>query len=435
MRRPLAVLLFAVFVDRLDFGVLIPVLPLLLADPSSPYYLLDGPESLDTGYVLLGLVGAAYAVSAFLAAPVLGQLADRYGRKPLLVVAFTGSALSYVLFGLGIVWESVPLLFVSRFVDGVTGGNVLVAQSALADLSEPEDRARTFGYFSAMLSLGFVFGPLAGGLLADPEIVSWFTPSLPFWIAAALGLANVALIAAYFEETLEEPQEGEVTAGLAFRRVREAFERPALRAAYLTEFLFIAGFTFFTTFFNVLLVERLGYDQSDIGLFFTALGSGFFVVQLFLVEPVRGWLGAVWTLRVALFGIAGTITLTAFVQETWQLYALVPLFALTNGLVGPNLAALVSRRASGAEQGRVLGIRSSVQSLGRSGPPFLAGPLAAAGSAATPILVGGGLAAVAAAAFTALVRPDDVSDDSEPDEPDDSDSPEDEATRSRASAE
>ena len=404
-RRPLAVLLFAVFVDRLDFGVLIPVLPLLLADPSSPYYLLDGPESLDTGYVLLGLVGASYAVSAFLAGPILGQLADRYGRKPLLMVAFTGSTASYVLFGFGIVWESIPLLFVSRLVDGLTGGNILVAQSALADLTEPDDRARVFGYFSAALSLGFVFGPLAGGLLGDPEIVSWFTPALPFWIAAGLGVVNVALLAALFPETLEEPDEGEISPGLAFRRIRDAFQIPTLRSAYLTELLFIAGFTFFTSFFNVLLVERLGYDQSDIGLFFTALGSGFFVVQAFLVEPIRGRLGTVWTVRIGLVGIAATIAAIAFVQETWQLYALVPAFALFNGVIGPNLAALVSRQAPSEEQGRVLGIRSSVQSLGRSGPPFLSGPLAAAGSPATPILVGAGLATVAAATFAALVRP------------------------------
>lgn len=405
-RRPLAVLLFAVFVDRLDFGVLIPILPLLLADPSSPYFMLEGgQDALDTGYILLGLIGATYAVSAFLAAPILGQLADRYGRKPLLLVAFGGSGLSYVLFAVGIALDSIPLLFASRLVDGLSGGNVLVAQSALADLTEPDDRARVFGYFSAALSLGFVFGPLFGGFLSDPEIVAWFSPQLPFWIAAGLNALDLVLIIWLFRETLDEPQEAEVTPGLAVRRVREAFARPQLRAAYLTEFLFIAGFTFFTTFFNVLLVERLGYDQSDIGLFFTALGLGLFLSQALLVEPVRSWLGAVWTLRWALFGMAGTIALTALVQTTWQLYALVPLFALTNGLIGPNLAALVSRRADKAEQGRVLGIRSSVQSLGRSGPPFLAGPLAAVGSAATPILVGAGLAAVAAATFTRLVKP------------------------------
>jgi DHA1 family tetracycline resistance protein-like MFS transporter len=407
-RRPLFVLLAAVFVDRLDFGVLIPILPLLLADPTSDYFLLSGPESIDTGYVLLGLIGGAYAISAFLVAPVLGQLADKYGRKPLLLVAFGGSAASYVIFGLGIVMESIPLLFASRILDGVTGGNVLVAQSALADLTEPDDRARVFGYFSAMLSLGFVVGPLAGGLLGDPDIVSWFTPALPFWIAAAMGTVNLVLIVLMFEETLEEPQEDEITASLAFERVREAFRMPTLRAAYLTELLFLAGFTFFTSFFNVLLVERLGYDQSDIGVFFTALGTGFFLVQTTLVEPIRSRLGPVWTLRVALFGIAATITATAFVQQTWQLYALIPFFALTNGVVGPNLVALISNRASDRDQGRVLGIRSSVQSLGRSGPPLVAGPLAAWGSAATPILVGGALAGVAALTFTALIREGDV---------------------------
>ena len=92
-------------------------------------------------------------------------------------------------------------------------------------------------------------------------------------------------------------------------------------------------------------------------------------------------------------------------QQTWQLYALVPFFAITNGVIGPNLVALVSNRASDSDQGRVLGIRSSVQSLGRTAPPLVSGPLAALGSAATPILVGGALAGIAALTFTSLVKP------------------------------
>ena len=405
-KKPLAALLFAVFVDRLDVGVLIPILPLLFATPSSEAYLLGGPDDLSTGYVLLGLIGGSYAFSGFLAGPLLGQLADRYGRKPLLMAAFAGSVASYVLFGLGIATRSIPLLFASRIVDGLTGGNVLVAQSALADLTDESDRARVFGYFSAALSLGFVVGPLAGGLLSDSSLVPWFSPQLPFWIAAGLGTLNILLLAAVFEETLDEPDDSDLSLGLAFTRVKEAFARPNLRGAYLTELVFLAGFAFFTAFFNVLLVDRLDYTPTDIGLFFSALGAGFFVVQAFAVEPIKERLGEVWTLRAALVGIAVAIALVAFVRETWQLYAIIPLFAVSNGVIGPNLAALVSQQAEASEQGRVLGIRTSVQALGQSGPPFLSGPLANWGSPATPVLVGAALAGVAAATFVATVGTD-----------------------------
>ena len=403
-KRPLSILLFAVFVDRLNFGILLPILPILLADPSSEFFLFGSAERVGLGLVLLGLLRTVYAVSEFLAAPVLGQLSDRYGRKPLLMVALAGSTLSYVLFALGVVLGSVPLLFVSRFADGATGGNVAVSQSALADVTDDERRTQGFGYYSAALSLGFVFGPLLGGLLSDPSTVGWFTPATPFWLSAILGGANLLLLLFAFPETLEEKKEVRLTPGRSVRNVAAAFEDSGRRAAYGTVLLFTLGFAFFTSFFNVFLIQRLGYDQRDIGYFFTALGAGFFLVQTLLVERVRGRFGSVLTLQVVLFGTAATVLLTTLVRSTWQLYALVPLFALFNGLVQPNLVALVSRSAGGGDQGRILGVNSSLQSLGRGVPPAIAGPLAALSSAAVPIIVGGVSVLLAGGVFSFLYR-------------------------------
>ena len=403
-KRPLSILLLAVFVDRLDFGILLPILPILFADPSSDFFLLGSPERVGLGYILLGSLRAVYALSEFLVAPVLGQLSDRYGRKPLLLVSLAGSTLSYLLFALGVVWENIPLLFVSRFCDGVTGGNVAVSQSALADVTDEEKRTQGFGYYSAALSLGFVFGPLLGGLLSDPSVAGWFTPATPFWFAATLSGANLLLLLFAFPETIGEKREVKLTPGRSVRNVARAFSDAPRRAAYGTVLFFTLGFAFFTSFFNVFLIERLGYDQRDIGYFFTALGVGFFLVETLLVERVRGRFGSVRTLRVVLLGTAATVFLTTLVRSTWQLYALVPLFALFNGLVRPNLVALVSRSTGETDQGRVLGVNSSLQALGRGLPPAAAGPLAAASSAVVPIIVGGVSVLLAGGVFSFLYR-------------------------------
>ena len=367
---PLSILLLAVFVDRLNFGILLPILPILLADPSSEFFLFGSAERVGLGFVLLGLLRTVYAVSEFLAAPVLGQLSDRYGRKPLLMVALAGSTLSYVLFALGVVLGNIPLLFVSRFADGITGGNVAVSQSALADVTDDEKRTQGFGYYSAALSLGFVFGPLLGGLLSDPSTVGWFTPATPFWLSAILGGANLLLLLFAFPETLAEKKDVRLTPGRSIRNVAAAFKDSGRRAAYGTVLFFTLGFAFFTSFFNVFLIQRLGYDQRDIGYFFTALGAGFFLVQTLLVERVRGRFGSVRTLRVVLFGTAATVLLTTFVRTTWQLYALVPLFALFNG---PGAAQLgrarepqCGGRRPGADFGRQL---EPPVARARRGPP------------------------------------------------------------------
>ncbi|WP_349367614.1 MFS transporter [Salinarimonas sp.] len=405
-RRAKRILLFSVFLDELDFGVLLPILPILFADPSSEFYLLDTAEQVALGYVLLGLLRATYALTQFAAAPVLGQLADRWGRRKLILPSVGGSTAAYLLFGTGALLASIPLLFVARFVDGVTGGNVAITQSTMADLTDGDKRAKGFGYYSAALSAGFVLGPLLGGVLSDPDIVSWFSPAVPFFLAAALSLVNIAIVFFALPETLAERKEDRLDATRAFANVRDAFHDRPRRTLYVTGLAFYLGFAFFTTFFNVFLIERLDFGTTDIGLFFTAIGIGFVLVETLLVERVKERYGAERVVLVVLFGVAATILATTLVQTTWQLYALVPFFAVFNGLARPNLTALVSKTTEDRDQGRVLGIYASLRSLGRGVPPILAGPLAAATAPVWAVGTGGVLAGIAGGIYAVLGRRD-----------------------------
>ena len=413
-RRTLAVLFAALFVDQMDSGMLLPVLPALLTDPESPAFLLSGTgDAEQTGNLLVAALGAAYAVPAFLSQPVLGQLADRWGRRPLLLAAFAGSALSYALFAVGVMAESVWVLAGARAVDGLTAGNVIVGMAALADATDDDERTRYFGYFTAALSLGFVAGPLLGGFLGDPEGPSWTGPATAFWVAAGLNGVVVGLFALLFRETLadDDRQQGEgLELGRAFANARDAATDDDRRSTYLLLLLYVAGYTFYSTFYGVVLEDRVGMDTTGTGVYFAVLGLGFMAVQLFVVDPVERRFGARRVLGAALALTAASVALSALATSAWMAYALVPLFALGNGLVEPLVSSVISRSADGSTQGRVQGVRGSVDALGRAAPPFVAGPLAAAGSPAWPVLAGAGLIGLGSAVAWFVGARDDPGD-------------------------
>ncbi len=269
------------------------------------------------------------------------------------------------------------------------------AQAAVGDLSGEEQRTRYFGFFTAALSLGFVLGPLIGGFLGDPEGASWAGPATAFYTAGGLNLLTTLLFAWLFAETLsdDDRSDDEFAVGQSLSNARQAFADEERRPYYLVLLLYIAGYTFFTTFYSVVLEDDLEMSTVQIGWFFSAFGLALMAVQLGLVERVEQRVGPSRTLWLALFCAAGGTLIAALAQSAWMAYAALPLFALGAGLVDPLVMSLLSRSTDASSQGRIQGVRGSVDSLGRVGPPFLAGPLAAVGSAVWPVLAGAALMA------------------------------------------
>src|SRR5690242_638026 len=236
-RHPIWLILFTILIDTLGIGILGPILPQLLGNPNSPHYLLSGRMSVRSGFIMFGILVAVYPIMQFFATPILGQLSDRYGRKPVLALSLGGTALGYALFATGIVVKNIPLLFAARALDGITGGNLSVAQASIADVTKPEDRTKNFGLIGAAFGVGFIVGPFLGGVLADPSVVSWFSASTPFWFAAILASLNTTQVLLQFDETNRHIRRVPMQLLRGMANIARAYAMPELRTIFLTTFL------------------------------------------------------------------------------------------------------------------------------------------------------------------------------------------------------
>ncbi|UPA22938.1 MFS transporter [Candidatus Peribacteria bacterium] len=375
-RTPLFAVLLTIFIDLVGIGILFPVVPQLLANPDSPQYLLSSAMTLEQGYLLLGILTASYPIAQFLAAPILGQLSDKFGRRPVLMISLTGTCIGYILFAIAIYTRNLPLLFASRVLDGITGGNISVAQAAIADISTPESRSKNFGLMGAAFGLGFIIGPYIGGQLADTSNGIWFNAATPFWFAAFLSLINILFIAFFLPETNDQRKPGKLRWGKSFQDIINAVRMKDLRWLFIVAFFYTSGFAFFTSLFGVFLIDRFGFDEAAIGNVFAYIGIWIVITQGFLTPLVAKRWKEHAVVRVGMIG-TGVAVLLFLAPGPWMvMLAVVPVFAIFNGITQANFMGLISRSAPDTIQGEVLGINASVQALAQALPPVASGYIA-----------------------------------------------------------
>lgn len=371
--NPLIPIFLTVLIDMLGVGIIIPVIPPLIISNSAG--LLSPDISPFYRAVLYSSLIACYPIMQFFGAPILGALSDRYGRKPVLMASLLGTALGYFLFAIAIWSKNLPLLFFSRLLPGFMGGNIAIIQSSISDVSDEGSKTRKFGLVGAAFGVGFVIGPTLGGILADPDILPWFNAATPFWFTAIVTLFNTALVQAYFLETLPQSRATAISPLTGLRNVATAFRLPQLRALFSAVLLLSLGFTFFTQFFAVYLIERFSFEEKDIGLLYGWVGIWLVLTQAFIVRRLSHHYLPAQVVGVSLLLMAAMIGMLVLPPQAHWFYFLNPLIAIFHGCTSPNVTAIVSSAAHKTEQGKILGINQSMLALGQAIPPLLGGIL------------------------------------------------------------
>lgn len=368
-KKVLPILFVTLLLDMIGIGMIIPIIPSIFTDPSSASFVLHG-YSQNAQYFIAGLVTTLFGFMQFLAAPLLGELSDIYGRKKLLTIGVGVLAISQLLFGFGVLTASLVLLLISRVVAGFAGGNFSIAQAVIADVSEPKDRAKNFGMMGAAFGLGFIVGPLLGGWLAG----AFHSASAPFWFAGVLGIVNMLLIFILLPEThLNRRAEKNFTLLKGFQNIRSAFKDVDAKPVYWTSFLYMCGFSFFTSFISVLLLKKFGLTAAGIGTFFGAVGVWMIITQVVFIRLFANKFTEKKILRVTILMMAATVLSYPFLPSAAWAYVVMPFMAISQGLTMAYLGALISKSVSAEKQGAAMGINASLQALSSGIVPLIAG--------------------------------------------------------------
>lgn len=395
LKSPLGVLFITIFLDLLGFGIIIPVLPSLFADPDSPFFMLAEGVSIETGYIMTGLLTGLFFLGQFFAAPVLGELSDQYGRKKIILISLVGTLFAQLTMGTSIAVKSVALLFATRFIHGFLTALLPVAQATIADVTTPVERAKNFGLIGAAFGLGFIIGPLIGGILSDHTLAPYFGAATPFWFAAFLAVINIVFVLRFFKETHLVRTRRPLAWMRGIKNIMHALSMPNLRPLFLVSFFYNAGFAFYTTFAGIFLFDHFGFTSKGIGLYFTYVGLWIAFTQGFLIrKATRRW-NERTILEKSMLGTAVFVVLQTLTGAPWELFLITPFFSISNGFTMANLSGLLSRTAPRETQGEVMGIASSVNAVASMIPPVLSGFVAAALSPSSPLIMAGLLCATA----------------------------------------
>lgn len=313
-----------------------------------------------------GIGGAQATLSALIFAfglsqLLLGPMADRFGRRPVLLISMFGHGLDFILMALA---PTMWWLFVGRTISGITAASFSTANAYIADITPPKERAQRYGLVGAAFGFGFVFGPALGGIAGE------FDPRMPFWIAAALCLLNAAYGWFVLPESLPPERRSAFSAAKANPLGSLGFLRAHGEVAWLAAVSIIWNTAFWVIPTTSVLYTafRFGWTERDVGLMLAAIGIGNIVVQSGLVRPTVRFLGEALALRTGLgFSIAAMLVY-AFAWEGWM-FLLGIVFQSAAGIMGPALQALMSRRVSGTDQGKLQGALSSAIGIaGMFGP-------------------------------------------------------------------
>jgi DHA1 family tetracycline resistance protein-like MFS transporter len=352
--KQLLTIFLVVFVDLLGFGIILPLLPFIA-------------ERFNANPAQIGFLSATYSVFQLAAAPVLGRLSDRYGRKKILIISQVGSAIGYLLLGSA---TSLPLLFVSRIIDGITGGNISIAQAYIADVTDQKDRAKGMGMLGAAFGLGFIFGPAIGGFLAR------FGYSYPAYFAMGVSLLTVLTNILFLKETVDVKKATHTNkTKFTLAEFRNIMTDEKLGYLVVVFLLLNAAFSVFQSVFALWAQQRFGFGPTENGYVFAYVGILSVIFQLKLLPPLVKRFKEKNLLKYSMFFLFLGLALIPFSPTPFFLIVTQLFLVVGNSMANPSIQALASENVAKEEYGGTLGFLQSAGGFGRIIGPIAGGEI------------------------------------------------------------
>ena len=354
MNKKLFSVILVVFIDLLGFSLILPLLP---------YY----ARTFQANSFVTGILVASYAVAQLIGAPLLGRLSDRFGRRPILLVSIFGTFLGFLLLGFA---NALWMLFVSRIIDGLTGGNLSIAQAYITDVTDAKSRSQGLGLIGAAFGIGFIIGPVVGGVLSQ------WGYAVPAFVAAALSFGNLILIYAWLPESLTEEMRAsmpEKRPALTLAALLAALQRPFTGSLLITRFFFGLSFAILQTIFSLYALLKFNLNARDTGLVLAYVGTLSVITQGFLVGRISNKVRD----DVLIIICVGVMALTLL---GWGLAPSLPILLLimapnsmAGGILNTMLSSTLTKAVAPQEIGGILGLSASVESSTRIIAPTLGG--------------------------------------------------------------
>ncbi|MBM7833178.1 MFS transporter [Clostridium sardiniense] len=368
--------LISVFLCGIGFSIITPVVPFLV----QPYTSNPGEQA-----IVVTLLTSVYAVCVFFVAPGLGALSDKYGRRPLLLVCLLGSAIGYLVFGIG---GSLWVLFVGRIIEGITGGSISTIFAYFADIIPRKQRTKYFGWVSAVVGVGTIIGPTIGGLLAK------FGYSVPMYFGAIITLLNVVYGVFYMPESLEKKNRlKEITFVRLnpFTQLADILSMKSLKRLLVSAFLLWIPNGSLQAVFSQFTIDTFNWAPALIGLMFSIMGFQDIISQGFIMPKLVIKLS---DKQIAILGMSSEIIGYSLIAAS-ALFSFYPLFiagmfifGFGDSIFGPSFNGMLSKSVDSSEQGRIQGGSQSIQALARMIGPIIGGQIYVSLGHAAPAFMG-----------------------------------------------
>ncbi|MBC1727300.1 MFS transporter [Listeria seeligeri] len=355
--------LISVFLSGMGFSIIMPVVPFLVA----PYVSNSSEQAL-----MVTLLTSVYALCVFFAAPGLGALSDRFGRRPILLICFLGSAIGYFIFGLG---GALWVLFLGRIIEGITGGSISTLFAFFADITPQDQRTKYFGWVSAAAGAGGALGPAFGGLIAH------FGYAIPFFFGAALTLINFLFGYFYMPESLKEENRLKRIPLMRlnpFSQLLNILTIKNLGRLLMAAFLIWVPNGSLQAIMSQFAIDSFSWKPALIGMMFSIMGIQDILSQAFVMPKL---LLKLTDKQIAILGMIAEIIGYALIAAS-SIFTLAPLliigmfvFGFGDSIFGPSFNGMVSKSASASEQGRIQGGSQAIQSLARIIGPIIGGQI------------------------------------------------------------